>query len=189
MTPSEARTVRLGLVVIGMALFGLRGVPMTARAVREHWSEVDAKLLMRSRLEQRIRELPHLENSARTIRAEAVGLAPALLAGGVPTEAERDLAARLHEFAVDAGVALDGTRSLSDSARAGILRHSSTEVTLQADTRGLVRFLTLLSTGPVVLDVSEIEVNALNPEGGADAPERLTVRLQLGGWFMPDRPK
>jgi hypothetical protein len=174
----------IGAGVAIAALFSLRLVPAGWTMVQRARERVAEQRLLLARAMDDVRQVSALEDSAATIKAKMLALAPRILAGGSRTEALADLTGRLSLAATQHHVRVARSDVVPDSGRAGSLRRVSVRFAIEGDSRGTLETLEALSRGSVVLIPADLRVVAPNPSSPAGVAELLQSEITVQGWYL-----
>jgi hypothetical protein len=189
MNPREQRVIQIGAYLVVAALVGLRLAPAAVRWARALDQQVSSgRQLVRSE-QDALGRAAALEDSGRAVRGRLQTLAPRILPGRLESQAISDLSERLGVLASHAGVRLERTDAVTDSARVHGLRRVSVHAAVEGDTGGLVSLLRAINAGDLALSLREVRIVAQDPASPDGRPEVLNGDLTIAGWFLaPDGP-
>ncbi len=186
-TPRDRRALLVGGVIVAGAVLALRGLPWGVRlATGAHAGLRDrADLLARTR--QELASLSKLRDSAAVLTQAFVALAPQVLSGSTPAEAEADLSGRMSLAASRAPARVDRLDPLADSSGVGRLGRARVRAVFETDVRGLIAFLRAIDASDEVLMLDELRVVAPEPGAPDRGPEVLKVEVTVSGWYIRTR--
>jgi hypothetical protein len=183
-TPRDRRAVLLGGGAIAGAWLLLRAIPVGVHAVgrlRAHAIETQATV---ARAREVLAVTPSIKDSLSQVLNGIVALAPKLVEGKSPPEAQASLSGLLNAVAAQHGLKVMGLDPLPDSAL-GVLARVGVHAVLEGDLRELAGFLRAIETGDPVLTVPTLSISAPDPMSRAGIPEVLRLDLEVAGLFLP----
>ena len=184
MTSRDRRAMAVGAAVIGAGLLFGRLAPMGLR----HWRAAQGELADRTALLAReqgdLGRINSLEDSAKSIEARFVGLAPQLLSGSSDAEGIADLEGRINLAAGRHRTRVVAMNQVADSEQVARLRGARVTVQVESDWGGLIEFLRALDDDPAALRVTALSVSAADPTSSSAHPEVLRADLQVSGWYL-----
>jgi len=184
MTPRDRRAVLIGGGAIAGAWLLLRGFPLGVHAVgrlRAYAIETQATAV---RAREVLASAPSVKDSLSVTLSAIVALAPRLVEGRSPAEAQASLSGLLNAAAARHGLKALGLDPLPDSA-VGVLARVGVHVVLEGDLHGLAGFLRAIETGDPVLTVPALSIAAPDPTSRGGIPEVLRLELEVAGVFLP----
>lgn len=174
-------------VLLGTGVF-LRGVPAVVRMVGALRDRAAAQRATLARVEDVIVRAPAVRDSLAQTFQDIVALAPALVDGDTPADAQAGLSAL---FSLEAGRhALKVVRMdpLPDSA-AGVFHRVALHAELEGDIAGVTGLLGSVEAGDPLLTVSSLSIGTPDAVPHPRASEVLHVTLDLGGYYLAKRDK
>ena len=184
MTPRDRRALRLGAGLAILSVIALRLVPWSVREVRTMSESLSGKREMLARARLELAELPSLEASAPRLRAQLVAVAPQVLSTTSPTAAAAALAGSLTHLAAEHRLWLKEVTPQEEVTTVGMLHRASVVASLEGDARGLAGLLAAMVTSPELLSPSRLRVIAAEGDPGARGMEKLTIQLEVRGWYL-----
>jgi hypothetical protein len=184
MTARDRRAVLIGGGAIAGAWFLLRALPLGVHAVgrlRAHAIETQATV---ARAREVLAAAPSVKDSLIQTLNAIVALAPKLVEGKSPAEAQASLSAFLNAAAARHGLRVTGLDPLPDSA-VGVLAGVGVHAVLEGDVREVAGFLRAIETGDPVLTVPTLSISAPDPMSRAGIPEVLRLDFEVAGLFLP----
>lgn len=179
LTTRERRALTAGAAVIAMLLVSFRGLPAwlewRAAALERSDSSADALAGDRALLELLPHSMAALE--ARIGRLREHDPAPFV----VPDHSRASLAlgSFVHDAGRSAGAVLSRIELVDDpSAEHGVGRVSAL-VHAEVDALTLSRLIRHLESGPVLVGIRRLAVEAQDPDAGAERPQVLAVRIEV----------
>lgn len=185
MTPRDRRALRLGLAAVLGGWLLLRGAPRAVTAALALDREVRGRGALLAETRASLRGEAGLADSAEIIRRLLLELAPKVVSGHSPVEAQADLGGRVSLAADRNHLRLLRMEPLPDSITAGRLRRLTARATLEGDIRGLTGFLKSMVQEPTVLTPTRLVVSAADPASPVSASEVLQGEVTVEGWYLP----
>ena len=176
----------LGAVVGGVAL--LRGVPVAIRGVKELRERTIAQRVTLTRVEDVIVRGPWVRDSLALAYQEIVALAPDLVDGETPADAQAGLSALFSLEANRHALKVVRLDPLPDSA-AGVFHRVALHAELEGDIGGVTGLLGTVETTEPLLTVSSLSIGTSDAVPHPRTSEVLHVTLDLGGYYLAKRDK
>jgi len=182
-TPRDRRVLLTGGAVVLAAVLG-RGIVAAWVAAANSRRELVARIELLKAARATVARLPQLEDSAESLRAAVVALAPALLNASTEADALADLSGKVTSLIERRAGRVESAVPVADSGAAGMLRRVSILASFETDVRGLASALRALSQSDVVLAGERVEIAAVDPFSDDGSPERLRVNLTVSAWYQ-----
>lgn len=179
----DRRALFVGTGVVAIAVLTLRVLPTAARTWRGYRDKTLAEATTLARAETTLVQAPALRDSVTRTVAAILAMAPALVDGRTPADAQASLQGLVTLAATRHRLKVLGFTPLPDSA-AGVLGRVAVHVALEGDLAGVADFLATVETGPTLLSVPAVALEAPNPSPEAGSPEVLHVELDVAGLFL-----
>ena len=179
----DRRALLLGVALIAGALLLLRGVPAALRAVVGLKERTAAQVETLARVEDVVLRGPAVRDSmAQTFRA-IVALAPDLVNGESPVDAQASLSALLSLAANRHAMKVVRVDPLPDSA-AGAFHRVSLHAEFEGDVSGVTGLLGALESGEPILTVSALRIESPDPTPHPRMSEVLHLSVDVGGYYL-----
>ncbi|MGH7701478.1 MAG: hypothetical protein ACREMO_00140 [Gemmatimonadales bacterium] len=185
MTSRDRRALRLGLTAVLGGWLLLRALPATVRAAWALDREVRGRAALLAETRASLRGEASLTDSAEIMKRLVVDLAPKIVSGHSPVEAQADLGGRVSLAADRNHLRLLRIDPLPDSTTAGRLRRLTARATLEGDIRGLTGFLQNIARDAAGLTPTGVSILAADPASPDGAPEVLQGKVTVEGWYLP----
>lgn len=184
MSPRDRRALGWGAaVVVGGLLLG-RVVPAAVRWWRGAQATLAERTVLLAREQHEIGTVAVLEDSAKTVQAAFIALAPEILTGGTDAEALADIEGRVSVIAGQHRTKVLRLDGIADSSSVARLKQVRVTVAVESDWGGLVGFLKGLDEDPAAIGVQSLDVTAADPASSSARPEVLHAELELTGWYL-----
>lgn len=184
----DRRALLWGLgVVLGAAVL-LRGAPAAVRAVGRLRDKAIAQRATVTRAEDVIVRGPAVRDSLAQTFSAIVALAPDLVDGDTPADAQAGLAALFSLAANRHALKVIRLDPLPDSA-AGVFHRVALHAELEGDIAGVTGLLGSLETGAPLLTVSSWSIGTSDAVPHPRTSEALHVTLEVGGYYLARRDK
>jgi hypothetical protein len=173
-------------LVLGTAAL-LRGVPAAVRSIRVLRDKAIAQRATLARVEDVIVRGPAVRDSLGQTFQDIVALAPDLVDGDSPADAQAGLSTVLSLAASRHALKVVRVDPLPDSV-AGVFHRVALHAELEGDIAGVTGLLGSLETGKPLLTVSSLSIGTPavpHPR----ASEALHVTLEVGGYYLARRDK
>lgn len=180
-SPSDRRTLVVGVFIVGALFAGLRGVPAW-RGWRAEQRAAAADALARAvGIESTVATFSGSLDTLESRTARLVKTGSAFLVGNTEALASSMLAGLLAEAARASLLRLDAveTRVLTSDSTA--LPRVVVELRATGDVTGLAALLQKLEGGPTVLAIRRLSVRPESGEHPSSQPELLSIRLTVEG--------
>lgn len=183
-TSRDRRALTFGAAALALAWIGLRVVPSAVRAEARLSERVAERASELRAVRRGLAGLDAMEDSAASINARLVALAPRLLTGDSQGEAASQLSVELRKHGEAVHARVDRVIARPDTSAAGPLVGVQVRMELETDAAGLEAFLTRVRTADLALVADELQVTAVDPRSLATREERLHVVLQVHAWWL-----
>lgn len=186
MTARDRRAVRLGLALLSIAFLLLRGVPWTAHRFADLRSTALERTATLARAEVVLADRMVVRDSFEHVVAGIMGLAPHLLEGRSPADAQASLSALVSLAASRHAVRVLRVDPLasSDSASA-VFDRVAVHVEVESDVGGMMRLVRALETAEPLLSITSLAISAPNPAPPPNQAEALRGELTVTGYYLP----
>ncbi|MGH7337526.1 MAG: type II secretion system protein GspM [Myxococcota bacterium] len=173
-----------GGLTIGVAFVALRGVPWMIDRYAAMRTIALERQAMWTRASEVLASREAVRDSLGRVVSEIIGLAPKLIDGTTPAEAQATLAALVGMAAGRQALKVVRLDPLPDSA-AGVFHRVALHAELEGDLGGIARLLRVVETATPLLSVTSLTIAAPEPASPPQRPEILRVELQAAGYYLP----
>jgi hypothetical protein len=184
----DRRALLWGVAVVLGALVLLRGVPAAARGIEVLRDRATAQRATLARAEDVVVRGPAVRDSLAQVFHDIVALAPDLVDGDTPADAQASLAALLSLQANRHALKVVRVDALPDSA-AGVFHRVALHAELEGDIAGVTGLLGSVEAGPPLLTVSSVSIGTSDAVPHPRTSEALHVTLEVGGYYLARRDK
>jgi Type II secretion system (T2SS), protein M subtype b len=184
----DRRALLWGVGVLFGAGVLLRGLPVVVRMVGALRDRAAAQRATLARVEDVIVRAPAVRDSLAQTFQDIVALAPALVDGDTPADAQAGLSAVFSLEASRHALKVVRMDPLPDSA-AGVFHRVALHAELEGDIAGVTGLLGSVETGAPLLTVSSLSVGTPDAVPHPRVSEVLHVTLDLGGYYLAKRDK
>jgi Type II secretion system (T2SS), protein M subtype b len=188
MATRDRRALLRGLGVALGAVVLLRGVPVAARSIEFLRDKTVAQQATLARVEDVIVRGAAVRDSLAQTFHDIVALAPDLVDGDTPADAQAGLSAVLSLAASRHALKVVRVDPLPDSA-AGVFHHVALHAELEGDIDGVTGLLASLESGGPLVTVSSLSIGTSDPAPHPRTSEALHVTLDVGGYYLARRDK
>ncbi|HEX4561618.1 MAG TPA: type II secretion system protein GspM [Gemmatimonadales bacterium] len=179
----DRRTFLLGLVAVAAALV-LRGVPLVARGFAALRDRAAAQTATLARVEDVLLRGPAGRDSLTEALRAIVALAPDLVEGTSPADAQASLSGLVSMVASRHALKVVRTDALPDSGE-GVFHRVSLHAELEGDASGVTGFIASLETGEPILTVNTLSLETPDPVPHPRASEVLHLSVDVSGAYLP----
>jgi hypothetical protein len=184
----DRRALTWGCGVILSAVALLRGVPVAMRGVGALRDRTIAQRATLARVEDVVERRPAVRDSLAQTFQDIVALAPVLVDGDTPADAQAGLAALFSLEANRHALKVIRLDPLPDSA-AGVFHRVGLHAELEGDIAGVTGLLANLETGEPLLTVASLTIGAPDVVPHPRTSEALRLKLDVGGYYLARRDK
>jgi hypothetical protein len=163
----------------------LRVLPWGVRAVASLRVEVVERVQTVARANEVLAGAAATRDSLAQTLGPVVALAPRLVDGQTAADAQASLSGLVSLAAGRHALRILRLDPLPDSTADGVFNHVAVHVEMEGDITGLTRFLGYVERGDPLLTVPALSVQAPDPNGPANSPERLKVEATIVGLYLP----
>lgn len=172
--------VRWGAFLV-LGMLAVRIIPVAMRWHRHRQAELESQAVLVSRMRATLADMESLTDSVTRARAGLLGLDSLLLEAHSGIGAFAEVSLRMRTLADRYSLTLLGMTQQPDTAVAPPFRRARVHVSLEGDSRGLIRALQALGEETPMLVVTSLVMQARDP---ASEPEVLTTEIGVTGWFL-----
>ena len=184
MNARDQRALTWGAAVLVGGLLVGRVVPAGVRWWRGAQATLAERTALLARERQEVGAVPLLEDSAKSVQASFIALAPKILVGGTEAEAIADDESRVTVIAGRHRTKVLRLDAAPDSSTVARLRRVRVTLAVETDWAGLVEFLKGVDDDPAAIGVQSLDVAAADPTSSSARPEVLHAELDLTGWYL-----
>ncbi len=181
MTGRDRRAAIVGGATIGAAVVVLRIIPWSVREVTQLRETATERVATAARAREVLAQSAAVRDSLSAVLSGIVGLAPALVDGHTPTDAQASLAGLLTLTANRQSLKVVRLDPVSDST-AGVFGRVRTHAELEGDLKGLTGLLRGIETGDPLVTVTSLAVST--PDVSART-ETLHLEIEVAGYYLP----
>ena len=184
MKPRDRKALGRGLLTVLATWTLVRGVPAALRAVAGLRGKAEGQVETLARVEDVLMRAPAVHDSlGETFRA-IVALAPDLVEGEGPADAQASLSALISMAASRHALKLVRVDPLPDSA-VGPFHRVSLHAELEGDVSGVAALLSTLESGEPMLTVSALSLETPDPLPHPRTSEALHLSVDVAGLYLP----
>jgi hypothetical protein len=184
-TPRDRRALIWGGAAVLGAVFVLRALPWTIRAVAALRAEATERLETVARAQDVLAGAGVTRDSLAQALGAVVDLAPRLVDGVTAAEAQASLSGLVSLAASRHALRVVRLDPLPDSAGDGVFNRVAVHVELEGDVAGLTRFIGAVERGDPLLTLPALSVQAPDPGARLNAPEQLKIEATIAGLYLP----
>jgi hypothetical protein len=172
-----------GGAIVGAVLL-LRVLPWTVRSMIALRADAAERVELLSRADDVLAGAPAARDSLARALSDVVALAPKLVDGHTPGEAQAALSGFVSLTATRHALRVVRLDPLPDSAL-GAFGRVALHAELEGDVAGLTRFLRTIEVGAPLLTVPALSMQAADPVGRPNVAERLRIEATVAGLYLP----
>jgi len=184
MKPRDRKALVSGLLTVFAAWTLIRGVPAAVRAVSALRGKTVGQVETLARVEDVLMRAPAAHDSLAVTFHAIVALAPDLVQGEGPADAQASLSALISMAAGRHSLKLIRVDPLPDSA-VGPFQRVSLRAELEGDVGGVTSLLSTLESGEPILTVSALSLDTPDPLGHPRTSEALHLSVDVAGLYLP----
>jgi hypothetical protein len=174
-----------GAVIVG-AVLCLGVIPWATREVSASWEAATSRRATLARAQTLLAERYVVRDSLGRVLSQIIALAPQLVEGKSPAEAQASLASLLSLAASRHALRILRADALPDSAL-GVFSRVALHAELEGDIAGLTRLLRAVETATPLLSVTALGVSVQDPASPSNQAELLRIDLDVAGYYLPRR--
>ncbi|MEO8623803.1 MAG: type II secretion system protein GspM [bacterium] len=185
-SPRDRRTLIMGALTIGTTLLASRGVPAW-RAWDQHARSASTDAMNElAAIEQQLRLLPALRDSARSRSLRADALRSRLIGAPSVTSAGAALASQVTDIADDLGLKVNAIQIRPDSVFRDKHARVGVRLTAIGDVTHLADLLSALESTAASLAIRELSISPGDPMLPDGRPETLRFQIMVEGLAVRD---